>query len=91
MVDDTTIANTIRAKITEDKELAILKINTDLFNGNVTLLGVVPNKGVRKPPRGPCAERQGREVGDEQALFIINNYVVAVYLIIIGLLGNQMS
>ncbi len=44
MVDDTTMANTIRAKITEDKELAILKINTDLFNGNVTLLGVVPNK-----------------------------------------------
>ena len=44
MVDDMTMANTIRAKITEDKELAILKINTDLFNGNVTLLGVVPNK-----------------------------------------------
>jgi len=44
MVDDTTIANTIRAKIVEDKELSILKINTDVFNGNVTLLGVVPNK-----------------------------------------------
>ena len=44
LVDDTTIANTIRAKIIEDKELSILKINTDVFNGNVTLLGVVPNK-----------------------------------------------
>ena len=44
LVDDTTIANTIRAKIVEDKELNILKINTDVFNGNVTLLGTVPNK-----------------------------------------------
>ena len=44
LVDDTTIANTIRAKIVEDKELSLLKINTDVFNGNVTLLGVVPNK-----------------------------------------------
>ena len=44
LVDDSTIANTIRAKIVEDKELSILKINTDVFNGNVTLLGVVPNK-----------------------------------------------
>jgi len=44
LVDDTTIANTIRAKIVEDKELSILKINTDVFNGNVTLLGVVPSK-----------------------------------------------
>ncbi|HVN22567.1 MAG TPA: BON domain-containing protein [Syntrophorhabdales bacterium] len=44
MVDDTTIANTIRTKIVEDKDLSILKINTDVFNGNVTLLGVVPNK-----------------------------------------------
>lgn len=44
LVDDTTIANTIRAKIVEDKELSVLKINTDVFNGNVTLLGVVPNK-----------------------------------------------
>jgi hyperosmotically inducible protein len=44
LVDDTTIANTIRAKIVGDKELSILKINTDVFNGNVTLLGVVPNK-----------------------------------------------
>jgi hyperosmotically inducible periplasmic protein len=44
MVDDTTIANTIRAKIVEDKELSILKINTDVFNGNVTLLGMIPNK-----------------------------------------------
>jgi hyperosmotically inducible periplasmic protein len=44
LVDDTTIANTIRAKIIEDKELSILKINTDVFNGNVTLLGVVPSK-----------------------------------------------
>src|SRR5512136_1679731 len=44
LVDDTTIANTIRAKIIGDKELSILKINTDVFNGNVTLLGVVPNK-----------------------------------------------
>ncbi len=44
MVDDTTIANTIRAKIIEDKELSILKINTDVFNGNVTLLGVVPSR-----------------------------------------------
>ncbi len=44
LVDDTTIANEIRAKIVADKELSILKINTDVFNGNVTLLGVVPNK-----------------------------------------------
>ena len=44
LVDDSTIANTIRAKIVEDKELSILKINTDVFNGNVTLLGVVPNR-----------------------------------------------
>ncbi len=44
LVDDTTIANTIRAKIVGDNELSILKINTDVFNGNVTLLGVVPNK-----------------------------------------------
>ncbi len=44
LVDDTTIANTIRAKIVEDKELSVLKINTDVFNGNVTLLGAVPNK-----------------------------------------------
>ena len=44
MVDDTTIANTIRAKIVEDKELSVLKINTDVFNGNVTLLGDVPNR-----------------------------------------------
>jgi len=44
MVDDATIADTIRAKIVEDKELSILKINTDVFNGNVTLLGVVPSK-----------------------------------------------
>ncbi len=44
LVDDSTIANTIRAKIVQDKELSIMKINTDVFNGNVTLLGVVPNK-----------------------------------------------
>ena len=44
MVDDATIADTIRAKIVADKELSILKINTDVFNGNVTLLGVVPSK-----------------------------------------------
>jgi hyperosmotically inducible protein len=44
IVDDATIADTIRAKIIEDKELSILKINTDVFNGNVTLLGVVPTK-----------------------------------------------
>jgi hyperosmotically inducible protein len=44
MVDDATIADTIRAKIVEDKELSILKIDTDVFNGNVTLLGVVPSK-----------------------------------------------
>ena len=44
IVDDATIADTIRAKIIEDKELSILKINTDVFNGNVTLLGVVPSK-----------------------------------------------
>ena len=44
LVDDTTIANTIRAKIVEDKELSVLKINTDVFNGNVTLLGVVSNR-----------------------------------------------
>ena len=37
-------ADTIRSKIVEDKELSILKINTDVFNGNVSLLGVVPNK-----------------------------------------------
>ena len=34
MVDDETIADTIRAKIVEDKGLGILKINTDVFNGN---------------------------------------------------------
>jgi osmotically-inducible protein OsmY len=44
MVDDSAIANTIREKIVADKELSILKINTDVFNGDVTLLGVVPNK-----------------------------------------------
>ncbi len=44
MVDDATIADTIRAKIVQDKELSILKINTDVFNGDVTLLGVVPSK-----------------------------------------------
>jgi hypothetical protein len=44
LVDDTTIANTIRAKIVGDKELSFLKINTDVFNGKVTLLGVVPSK-----------------------------------------------
>ena len=44
LVDDTTIANTIRAKIVEDKDLSILKIDTDVFNGNVTLLGTVPNQ-----------------------------------------------
>jgi hyperosmotically inducible periplasmic protein len=44
LVDDSTIANEIRAKIVGDKELSILKINTDVFNGNVTLLGVVPNR-----------------------------------------------
>ena len=44
MVDDTKIANEIRAKIVEDKELSILKINTDVFEGNVSLLGVVPNR-----------------------------------------------
>ena len=44
LVDDATIADTIRAKIVEDKELSILKINTDVFNGNVTLLGAVPSK-----------------------------------------------
>ncbi len=44
LVDDSTIANTIRTRIVEDKELSILKINTDVFNGNVTLLGVVPNR-----------------------------------------------
>ncbi len=44
LVDDTTIANTIRAKIVEDKQLSILKINTDVFNGNVMLLGVVPDR-----------------------------------------------
>jgi len=44
IVDDATIADTIRVKIIEDKELSILKINTDVFNGNVTLLGVVPSK-----------------------------------------------
>jgi len=37
-------ADTIRSKIVEDKELSILKINTDVFNGNVSLLGAVPNK-----------------------------------------------
>jgi len=44
LVDDTTIANTIRTKIVEDKELSLMKINTDVFNGNVTLLGNVPNR-----------------------------------------------
>ncbi len=44
LVDDTTIANTIREKIVADKELSLLKINTDVFNGNVMLLGVVPDK-----------------------------------------------
>jgi hyperosmotically inducible periplasmic protein len=44
LVDDSTIANTIREKIVADKELSILKINTDVFNGNVTLLGVIPNR-----------------------------------------------
>ncbi len=44
LVDDSTIANTIRAKIVEDKELSVMKINTDVFNGNVTLLGTVPSK-----------------------------------------------
>ncbi len=44
LVDDATIADTIRAKIVADKELSLLKINTDVFNGNVTLLGVVPNR-----------------------------------------------
>ena len=44
LVDDSTIANTIRAKIVEDKELSLMKINTDVFNGNVTLLGTVPSK-----------------------------------------------
>ncbi len=44
LVDDSTIANTIRAKIVEDKELSLMKINTDVFNGNVTLLGAVPSK-----------------------------------------------
>ena len=44
MVDDTTIVNIIRAKIIEDKELRILKIKTHVFNGNVTVLGVVPSK-----------------------------------------------
>jgi osmotically-inducible protein OsmY len=37
--DDSTIANTIRAKIREDGQPSIIKINTDTFNGNVTLLG----------------------------------------------------
>ena len=44
IVNDATIADTIRAKIIEDRELSILKINTDVFNGDVTLLGVVPSK-----------------------------------------------
>jgi hyperosmotically inducible periplasmic protein len=44
MVDDATIANAIRAKIIEDKELSILKISTDVFNGNVTFTGVIPDK-----------------------------------------------
>ncbi len=44
IVDDTTIANTIRAKIVEDKQLSILKIGTTVFNGNVTFTGVVPSK-----------------------------------------------
>jgi osmotically-inducible protein OsmY len=44
IVDDAKIADTIRAKIIQDKELSILKINTDVFDGNVTLLGVVPSK-----------------------------------------------
>ncbi|HVN97325.1 MAG TPA: BON domain-containing protein [Syntrophorhabdaceae bacterium] len=44
IVDDTTIANTIRAKIVEDKELSILKVSTDVFNGNVTLTGAVPSR-----------------------------------------------
>lgn len=38
MVDDTTVANTIRVKIVADEVPSILKINTDVFNGNVTLL-----------------------------------------------------
>jgi len=44
IVDDTTIANTIRAKIVEDKELSFLKINTNVVNGNVTFSGIVPSK-----------------------------------------------
>ena len=44
LVDDATIADTIRAKIVADKEVSFLKINTDVFNGNVSLLGVVPSK-----------------------------------------------
>ncbi len=32
------------AKTVQDKELSILKINTDVFNGDVALLGVVPSK-----------------------------------------------
>ena len=44
LVDDATIADTIRAKIVEDKELSILKIDTDVFSGNVVLLGTVPTK-----------------------------------------------
>ncbi len=44
MVDDSKIADQIRAKIVEDPQLSIMKINTDVFNGNVTLLGVVPNR-----------------------------------------------
>ena len=44
LVDDATIADTIRAKIIGDKQVSFLKINTDVFNGNVTLLGVVPSK-----------------------------------------------
>ncbi len=43
-VDDAKIADQIRAKIVEDSQLSILKINTDVFNGNVTLLGMVPSK-----------------------------------------------
>jgi len=44
LVDDTAIRDTMRAKIVADKELSFLKINTGVFNGNVTLLGVVPDK-----------------------------------------------
>jgi len=44
LVDDVTIADTIRAKIIADKQVSFLKIDTDVFNGNVTLLGVVPSR-----------------------------------------------